>query len=384
MKNQQFMWIHPLLSNLNLADIRYQVLQIDISKPLIFLLFVLLSLLLGRYTPGISKLIVRRFASEKVTSIYEDLIEPIKHLFRVAGTFILISLSLTWIEDYQSLYKLIKPFVDLAVIVSVAWLISRLFRQFIRIYGIDILGKFSRDFDELILVIETLVNVAIGFIAILAFAQSQQFNLVGLMASLGIGGLAVAFAAQKTLEQLLGTIVLYLDRPFVPGDYIRLPSIGNVPGGLFGRVESIGLRSTKIRTAAKSTLYIVPNSTLANLEIENVTMGKKVMVLLYLDFFGLLEDREQALVQQVINQSTDSVFGIDPGSTNITLINNAEKQTTRARVTFFILGSSENSIQLRKHLLELANEKISKHLLEYGIEFKMQEPTIYVESPVTI
>ncbi len=378
------MWIHPLLSNLNLADIRHQVLQIDISKPLIFLLFVLLSLLLGRYTPGISKLIVRRFASEKVTSIYEDLIEPIKHLFRVAGTFILISLSLTWIEDYQSLYKLIKPFVDLAVIISVAWLISRLFRHFIRIYGIDILGKFSRDFDELILVIETLVNVAIGFIAILAFAQSQQFNLVGLMASLGIGGLAVAFAAQKTLEQLLGTIVLYLDRPFVPGDYIRLPSIGNVPGGLFGRVESIGLRSTKIRTAAKSTLYIVPNSTLANLEIENVTMGKKVMVLLYLDFFRLLEDREQALVQQVINQSTDSVFGIDPGSTNITLMNNAEKQTTRARITFFILGSSENSIQLRKHLLELANEKISKHLLEYGIEFKMQEPTIYVESPVTL
>jgi small-conductance mechanosensitive channel len=378
------MWIHPLLSNLNLADISHQVLQIDISKPFIFLLFVLLSLLLGRYTPGISKLIVRRFASEKVTSIYEDLIEPIKHLFRVAGTFILVSLSLTWIEEYQSVYKLIKPFVDLAVIISVAWLISRLFRQFIRIYGIDLLGKFGRDFDELILVIETLVNVAIGFIAILAFAQSQQFNLVGLMASLGIGGLAVAFAAQKTLEQLLGTIVLYLDRPFVPGDYIRLPSIGNVPGGLFGRVESIGLRSTKIRTAAKSTLYIVPNSTLANLEIENVTMGKKVMVLLYLDFFRLLEDREQALVQQVINESTDSVFGIDPGSTNITLINNSEKQTTRARVTFFILGSSENSIQLRKHLLELANEKISKHLMEYGIEFKMQEPTIYVESPVTI
>ncbi|MBD2744156.1 mechanosensitive ion channel domain-containing protein [Coleofasciculus sp. FACHB-1120] len=378
------MWIHPLLSNLNLADIRHQVLQIDISKPLIFLLFVLLSLLLGRYTPGISKLIVRRFASEKVTSIYEGLIEPIKHLFRVAGTFILISLSLTWIEDYQALYKLIKPFLDLAVIISVAWLISRLFRQFIRIYGIDLLGKFGRDFDELILVIETLMNVALGFIAILAFAQSQQFNLVGLVASLGIGGLAVAFAAQKTLEQLLGTIVLYLDRPFVPGDYIRLPSIGNVPGGLFGRVESIGLRSTKIRTAAKSTLYIVPNSTLANLEIENVTMGKKVMVLLYLDFFRLLEDREQALVQQVINQSTDSVFGIDPGSTNITLMNNAEKQTTRARVTFFILGSSENSIQLRKHLLELANEKISKHLIEYGIEFKMQEPTIYVESPVTL
>ena len=378
------MWIHPLLSNLNFADISKQVFQSDISKPVIFLLFVLLSLLLGRYTPGIAKLVLRRFSPQRVTIIYDNLIEPIKNQFKIAGTLILISFSLTWVEEYKFLYQLIKPFLDLAVIVSVAWLLSRLFRQFIRVYGIDLLGKFARDFDELILVIEAIVNVVIGFISILAFAQSQQFNLIGLMTSLGIGGLAVAFAAQKTLEQLLGTIVLYLDRPFVPGDYIRLPSVGNVPGGLFGRVESIGLRSTKIRTAAKSTLYIVPNSTLANLEIENVTMGKKVMVLLNLDFFRLLEDSEKALVEQVISESTNSVFGIDPGSTNITLASNSEKQTTRARVTFFILGSSENSIQLRKHLLELANEKISKELITYGIDFKMQEPTIYVESPVTI
>jgi Holliday junction resolvasome RuvABC endonuclease subunit len=89
-------------------------------------------------------------------------------------------------------------------------------------------------------------------------------------------------------------------------------------------------------------------------------------------------------VQQVIANSTNSLFGIDPGSTNITFTDGSENQTTHARVTFFILGSSENSIQLRKRLLELANEKISKHLHNYGIEFKMQEPTIYVESPITI
>jgi hypothetical protein len=128
----------------------------------------------------------------------------------------------------------------------------------------------------------------------------------------------------------------------------------------------------------------VPNSILANLEIENITRGKKVMVLLYLDFPQLLEEREQALVQQVITESTDSLFGIDPGSTNIDLINPEEKQATRARVTFFILGSSDNSIQLRKRLLELANEKISKKLMKSGIKFTMQDPTIYVESPVTI
>lgn len=159
-----------------------------------------------------------------------------------------------------------------------------------------------------------------------------------------------------------------------------------IPEGLFGRVESIGIRSTKIRAAAKSTLFIIPNSILANLEIENITRGKKVMVLLYLDFLDLLQDREQALVQQVIVESTNSLFGIDPGSTSITFLTHkdAEKQITRTRVTFFILGSSDNSLQLRKRLLELANEKISKKLVTNGIKFTMQEPTIYLESPVTI
>ncbi|GBE90550.1 mechanosensitive ion channel family protein [Nostoc cycadae] len=356
-----------------------------LSKFGIFLGLIFLSLLAGRYTPTFVRIITQRFAPQQVASIYNNLVEPLRNLFRIAGTLILISLSLAWIEDYHSIYNLLSPIVDLSVIISIAWLSSRLFRQFLRSYGIEIVRKFGREVDELLLVFETLANVIIGFIAVLAFAQSQQFNLIGLLTGLGIGGLAVAFAAQKTLEQLLGTIVLYLDRPFVPGEYIRLQKSNQIPEGLFGRVESIGIRSSKIRTAAKSTLFIIPNSILANLEIENITRGKKVMVLLYLDFLHILQEKEQALVQQVIVESTNSLFGIDPGSTSITFLNHQdEQQFTRTRVTFFILGSSENSLQLRKRLLELANEKISKKLFNHGIEFKLQEPTIYVESPVTI
>jgi len=110
-------------------------------------------------------------------------------------------------------------------------------------------------------------------------------------------GLAIAFAAQKILKQLLSTIVLYLDRPFIPGNYIRI-SLNPHANDVYGRVEPIGLRSTKLRTSAKSALVIIPNNTLANTE------------------------------------------------------------QTRARVTFFILGSNEDSIQLRKRLLELAREKV--------------------------
>lgn len=357
---------------------------LDAPTLLIFFISLLFAIAMGRFTPGIVRLIIHRISPEQVSAFHDNLIAPLKGAFQLAGTLLLISLSMAWLqEDYSSFYRFLSPPIDLAVISSIAWLASRLFRQMVRIYGVDLFKRLGREVDELLLVFETLANVIIGFIAVLVFAQSQQFNLVGLFASLGIGGLAIAFAAQKILEQMLSTVVLYLDRPFIPGEYIRLSD------GQLGRVESIGLRSTKIRTAAKSTLFILPNSTLLNMEIENVSRAKKVMVLLYFDFIRKLTDEDAALVKQVITQSTDSVFGVDPGSTSIVFTpdgdpDHADKQIRRARVTFFILGSNESSIELRKRLLELANETIAKRLDEYGIRFRMQEPTVYVESPVTL
>ncbi|MDB9527489.1 mechanosensitive ion channel [Oscillatoria sp. CS-180] len=351
----------------------------------VFGVSLLLAIAVGRFTPRIVRLFIRRFSPEQVSHLYENLVAPISGAFQLAGTMLLVSLAMVWLqEDYRSLHDFFKPFVDLALISTMAWLASRLFGRIFRIYGVELLKKVGREVDEMLLVFETVANVIIGFIAVLAFAQSQNFNLVGLFASLGIGGLAIAFAAQKILEQLLSTIVLYLDRPFIPGEYIRLSD------GQLGRVESIGLRSTKIRTAAKSTLFILPNSTLLNMEIENVSRAKKVMVMLYLDFTRRLTNEDAALVKQVITQSTNSVFGVDPDSTSIVFPHSAnengraDQHMRRARVTFFILGSSESSIELRKRLLELANETIAERLESYGLHFSMQDPTVYVESPVTL
>lgn len=380
-------WVWVSLFSLNLFPLTrkwsYRLGDDLLVSLIFFLLSIFLSVIAGHYSPLLVRLVIWRLSPQQVTTIYNNFVEPIINLLRIASSLIFISLSLFWLKKYESFYVFFGFFLDLALIISLAWLASRLFRQFIRFYGIDLVRKLGLEVDELVLVFEALANVIIGFIAILAFAQGR-FDLIGLLTGLGIGGLAVAFAAQKTLEQLLSTIVLYLDRPFVAGEYIRLQESTTRQKGLFGRVESIGLRSTKIRTPAKSTLFVVPNSIFANVEIENISRGKKVMVLLYLDFSNLLAEREQALVTEVIKESTNSLFGIDPGSTKINFLSSPMQKFARARVTFFILGSSENSMQLRKRLLELASATMSKKLMAYEIDFKMQEPTIYVESPVTI
>lgn len=352
----------------------------SIPNYLIFIVFALGSILIGKYTSAMLGILIKNFIPGARQEITNNFLDPLKKPFQLAGTCLLISLSSAWLIDYQQFYKFFHPIIVFSVVASLGWLASQIFHQLIRIYGINIISKSSLE-NELLLVFETIANILIGFVALVSYAQSQKFPLTGLLAGVSIGGIAVSFSASKTLEQIFGTIVLFLDRPFIPGDYIRC-SLG--AGEIYGRVESIGLRSTKVRVAATGTLYIVPNNKLADAAVENVTRGKKVMVLLYLDFTRKLTEQEEALVQQVIKNSTDSVFGIDPGSTKIAVFDHEHTDKCRARITFFILGSSENSIQLRKRLLEVASQTISKELKKFGIEFYLQEPNIYVDSPITI
>ena len=74
------------------------------------------------------------------------------------------------------------------------------------------------------------------------------------------------------------------------------------------------------------------------------------MVLLYFDFSRPLQIDEQALVEQAIEESIESLFGVDPGSTRLEFFQLADRPGTRVRLTFFIVGSDENSIELHKRL----------------------------------
>ena len=97
--------------------------------------------------------------------------------------------------------------------------------------------------------------------AALFIAHNMGYQVTSLLAGLGIGGLAVALAAQDSLANILGTVVVLSDQPFRVGDWVMVD-------GQEGTVESIGFRSTRIRTFARS-LVVVPNKLLTERQIEN-------------------------------------------------------------------------------------------------------------------
>jgi MscS family membrane protein len=102
----------------------------------------------------------------------------------------------------------------------------------------------------------------------LFWADSAGYNMSTILAGLGVGSLAVALAAQKTLENLIGAITLYSARPVNPGDFCRF-------GTVVGTIEEIGLRSTVIRTLNR-THVVIPNSMFSSAEVENFSVRDRI------------------------------------------------------------------------------------------------------------
>lgn len=99
-------------------------------------------------------------------------------------------------------------------------------------------------------------------IAVLLVLQNCGYNVAGLLAGLGIGGLAVALAAKETLANLFGSIAVLMDRTFQVGDTIK-------QGDIVGVVHKIGLRSTRVRTS-EGYIVSIPNQIITNAPVTNM------------------------------------------------------------------------------------------------------------------
>jgi len=129
-----------------------------------------------------------------------------------------------------------------------------------------------------------------ALVAVLAL-DVAGVEVMGLIAGLGIGGLAIAFAAQKTIENFFGALAIASDRPFEAGDYVDI-------GGTTGTVEEVGLRSTRLRTTAR-TVVNIPNASIMTAKIENSSVRDRI---LFNPTIGLVYGSSRAQIELVIDE----------------------------------------------------------------------------------
>lgn len=181
--------------------------------------------------------------------------------------------------------------------------------------------------------LDKMAKALVALIGALILFYIAGVNLTAVLAGVGIGGIAIALAAQKSLENLFGAMTIISDEPIRVGDFCRA-------GEYAGTVEDIGLRSTRIRTLDR-TVVSVPNGRLITMSLENVTLRDKFLFhhRLHLDYEATADQLRGCLAE------IRTMLRVHP---------KAETETARVSLTAFLDASIE--IEVFAHLLETSNE----------------------------
>jgi MscS family membrane protein len=216
---------------------------------------------IGRVLGGVTRLVVRRVVTWRAgpdVELERLLRRPLRFFWAVAALYLLrYSLHLPSSID-ASVAKVLRALF----VVAVFWIALRV----VEATSHRLLERDDGDAGErrAVVPLATITAKIAAFLMALAGVLAELgYQPTSIIAGLGIGGLGLALAAQKTVEHLFGSVSIGLDRPFKVGDFVKVEDVQ-------GTVERIGLRSTRVRTLDR-TLVTIPNGKLADMRIESFT-----------------------------------------------------------------------------------------------------------------
>ena len=249
--------------------------------------------------------------------------------------------------------------------------IFRIFLRLIDYIGLILLkraeetdGKMD---DQLVpFIIDIAKIIAYIFALIVVLGSVLGVNIIALTTGIGIGGIALAMASKESLENLLGSFTIFLDKPFLVGDVVTV-------GSITGKVEKVGFRSTRIRTFDKS-LVTLPNKKMIDAELDNLGMRPIRRVKFNL---GLTYETTAEQIKAIVTDIQQ-------------MINKHEKTNQDGKVRFQEFGSSSLDIMIIYFVdsprwddlidvQEDINYKIMEIVKKHNSDFAFPSTTVYLQ-----
>ena len=216
----------------------------------------------------------KRFSAEvKIDKFVELLVRPIELLLIATIIFwALNQLSYPLQEVVMKRKKLEITYFDIIdklflffAIISINWIVLRIIDFVALVFSYKASLTDTKSDDQLVLFIRELAKILIIIIGIFVMlGMVFEINVLTLITGLGIGGIAVALAAKDSLENLFGSFTIFIDKPFIVGDLVKVE-------GIEGTVEKVGFRSTQIRSIDRSIITL-PNKKMIDGALENLTL----------------------------------------------------------------------------------------------------------------
>jgi len=304
--------------------------------------------------------------SKKTTTYYDDkIISALKG--PLSFTFIILGIHLFFLIIFKET-ETVKNLLETLIVYTVFWAILSILEALRgAVYGIT--GKFSADLSkEMGNFIIAILKILIAGVGLGAMLQVWGINVTALVASLGIGGLAFALAAKDTAANLFGSFSLLADKSIRIGEWIKV-------NGVEGTVETIGMRTTKIRSFQKS-LITVPNHIVANNPIENFSRRGIRRIKMHI---GLTYSTNSAQIRKIMAEIKEMLKGHEGISQSDSLMVNFDTFGDSSLNIFIYTFTKTANWAKYLEIREDVNLQIMKIVEDNGSSFAFPSQSIYVE-----
>jgi len=324
---------------------------------------------IGRWLSTFLLAYAARLATKTRTSADDILVsalsKPLGWAAVLAGVYVALAVLPLPTEPVNVDYFLLALTRGLSVVLMV-WFGMRLSDGVFDRWAEKAAATSSKLDDQVIPILRRTLKVFLILLGMAMFLQNMGYSVGSLLAGMGIGGAAIAFASKDTLANLFGAIVIFLDRPFEVGDWVEI-------GDQEGTVEEVGLRTTRIRTFANS-LITMPNANLTTTAINNWSKMQKRRIKMTI---GVTYDTPPDKVEQAIQAIRDLIAGYDDFRQDFYMVNfNGFGPSSQDIFVYCFTATTvwaEFMAAQERFLLD-----ISRRFRDLGVDFAFPTQTVHV------
>lgn len=344
------------------------IIELLIIPCAIFLAFILFSNIFAKYIFSSILKLCSKTKTELDEKIFLAFQRPLRVFLVICGLYV----AVMWLPLDGGYQLIINKLFRSAIIILVTWGLYNI-EDINTIFFDRIQQTLDIEFNKILLpFISKFLRIVTFIFAFTIIVQEWNYDISGLIAGFGLGGLAFALAAKDALSNIFGGIVIILDKPFSIGDWIKTSSVEGV-------VEDITFRSTKIRTFAQA-LVTVPNTTLANDSITNWSrMGKRRITFNLGVAYSTPVDKLKILTDE-IREMLYNHPGIDNETIFVRFDNFNESSLDIFLYFFTVTTDWSDFLQVKEDV----NLKILELVEQNNITIAFPSRSLYIETPISV
>jgi MscS family membrane protein len=298
-----------------------------------------LSRLVSRPLLALADLVCRRILPRMDRSSLQAFAGPLRLLLSTAA----FRAGVEWTGPSVLLRLYLGRLISLLLFAGLAWLCMGVIDVVMRNARAALESRHRAFSYSVMSLASRFLKITILLFAIAAVLGSWGYNTTTILAGLGVGGLAIALAAQKTIENLFGGVAVITDKPVAVGDFCRF-------GDLVGTVEDVGLRSTRIRTLNR-TVVTVPNGEFSAMTLENFSKRDKMWFHITLNLRrDTLPDQVRVLLQAITRMLTEH-RKIEVGPLPVRFIGVGTYSLDLEVFAYVLTPNSDEFLQIQQDLL---------------------------------